>query len=42
MQSKQLMQLREEIVKQINPLKAKGADLHDHFMQHMKKVNDLD
>ena len=40
--SNQLMELREEIVKQVNPLKAVGTDLHDHFMQHMKKVNELD
>ncbi len=38
----QLMELREELVKQVNPLKAAGTDLHDHFMQHMKKVNGLD
>jgi RNA polymerase sigma-70 factor, ECF subfamily len=36
-----LYELREEIVKKINPLENNGADLHDHFMQHMKKVNQL-
>lgn len=37
-----LYQLREELVRQINPLKGEGADLHDLFMRHMKKVNELE
>ena len=37
-----LFKLREELVKQVNPLQGIGTDLHDHFMQHMKKVNGLD
>lgn len=40
--SEQLMKLREELVRQVNPLRGPGTDLHDHFMQHMKKVNHLD
>ncbi len=40
--SEQLMKLREELVRQVNPLEGAGTDLHDHFMQHMKKVNGLD
>ncbi len=37
-----LYDLREELVKQIDPLQGKGTDLHDYFMQHLKKVNNLD
>ena len=37
-----LFELREQLVKQVNPLNGKGTDLHDHFMQHLKKVNELD
>jgi RNA polymerase sigma-70 factor (ECF subfamily) len=36
-----LFDLREELVKNINPLESRGTDLHDYFMQHLKKVNEL-
>lgn len=36
-----LMELREELVRNVNPMQARGSDLHDYFMQHLKKVNKL-
>ena len=37
----ELFELREKLVASINPVDNDGMDLHDHLMQHMKKVNDL-
>ncbi len=38
---KELLKLRQSIVNGINPIKNNGAELHDHLMQHLKKVNEL-
>ena len=38
---KELFNLRENIIAEINPMENKGSDLHDHFMQHLKKINNL-
>ncbi|MCG8326288.1 MAG: RNA polymerase sigma factor [Chitinophagales bacterium] len=40
-QQEELYNLREELVKQIDPLNSKGRDLHEIFMLHLKKVNNL-
>lgn len=37
----ELFELREKLSAAIDPLKSKGTDLHEHFMQHLKGVNSL-
>jgi RNA polymerase sigma-70 factor (ECF subfamily) len=37
----ELFKLRQKIVDSVNPIDNSGMDLHDHLMQHMKKVNNL-
>ncbi len=40
-EKEELFDLREKLVAEINPLVNKGTDLHDLFMQHLKKVNQI-
>ncbi len=39
---KELFLLRQKLIAKVNPMESAGMDLHDHLMQHMKKVSDLD
>jgi len=34
------LELRTSLLKAINPLNARGTDLHQYLMEHLKKVND--